>query len=108
MPEGERGREWWAVEGGVECAVAPAMYVDESSPVDEWVALCGGVGRLPGCGVLDEAEVVVGVAYDYSAEVYPPGYWPWLSGEQLEVDAELCVDVELVFVLVLAVSHGKG
>ena len=68
-----------------------------------WVALLHIVALLVG-GVLDEEEVVVGVAGDRPVEVAAKGDAPRLACEELEVDARLGVGVDL---LVLAVAAGQ-
>ena len=103
LSEGEPLVELRSAEGGVDRSVGLAVDVDVDALIYMWVALLHIVALLVG-GVLDEEEVVVGIARDRPVEVAAKGDAPRLACEELEVDARLGVGVDL---LVLAVAAGQ-
>lgn len=77
----------WSAEGGIDGAVVASVDVDEVAHIDVG---CAG-GRFLLRGILEEGVVLVVVACDDSAEHLAHGQSSWLTGEELEVDAELGV-----------------
>ena len=68
-----------------------------------WVALLHIVALLVG-GVLDEEEVILGIACDCSVKIVAKGNAARLASEELEVDARLGVGIDR---LVLAVAASE-
>lgn len=93
-----------SVEGRVERSVGLAIDVDVDPLIYMWVALLHMTALLVG-GVLDEEEVVVGIACDCAVKIVAKGNAARLASEELEVDARLGVGVDR---LVLAVATSEG
>ena len=93
-----------SVEGGIERCVGLALDVDVDTLVYMWVALLHIITLLVG-GVLDEEEVIVGIACDCTVNVVANRNAARLACEELEVDARLGVGVNR---LVLAVAASEG
>lgn len=101
---GELFVELRSVEGRVERSVGLAIDVDVDAFVYMWVALLHIIALLVG-GVLDEEEVVVGIACDCSVKIVADGNASRLACEELDVDAWLGVGVDR---LVLAIAASEG
>ena len=93
-----------SVEGRVERCVRLAIDVDVDAFVYMRVALLHIITLLVG-GVLDEEEVILGIASDRSVKIVAKGNAARLACEELEVDARLGVGVDR---LVLAVAASEG
>ena len=93
-----------SVEGRVERSVGLAIDVDVDTLINMWVALLHIITFLV-VGVLDEEEVILGIACDNAVKIVAKGNAAWLACEELEVDARLGVGVDR---LVLAVAASEG
>lgn len=92
-----------SVEGRVERSVRLAIDVDVDAFVYMRVALLYIITLLVG-GVLDEEEVILGIASDRSVKIVAKGNAARLACEELEVDVRLGVGVDR---LVLAVAASE-
>ena len=93
--EGEFLREPRSVEGWIECTVVSAVYVDVSSFIHVRISLHHLILLLLGV-VLHECEVVFAVVRDGSVQILAHAHASRLAGKQLEVDAQLCVGIEIM------------
>lgn len=93
----------WSVECDSQHAVAGDVEVDALSAVDSCASL-----KLYGFAlILDEDEVVFGVACEHAPLVVSYGYAPRLAGEEFEVDARLGVGIDARSGKVVAKGFGQ-
>lgn len=93
--EGELLRELRTVEGRVESSVFFAVHVDVCTFIHVRISLHHLILLLLGV-VLHECEVVFVVVRDGSVQILANAQASRLAGYQLEVDAQLCVGVEIM------------
>ena len=94
-----------SVESGVERSVRLSIDVDAYTLVYMRVALLHVVALLAG-GVLDEEEVVLGIACDCAVKIVADGDASRLACEELEVYARLCVGVDrLILIAIQYLCH---